>query len=373
MSRKQSTRGYYRTASLLVVVPLALAISPQLASATTSTSTANPSGDAGAEQSAVSYFPLPPANFNPLTASAIDLAEYGFPARPTDPSQLATWEHAMSHFKQMLRSNYGHSQFKTHPAIGHKTASTQTSNGSISSYQNGTWGGYLDYNTTSYKFDAAQGEFVTKPIAATSQSYGSHYSAWVGIGGFSYQNGHQSPYVLQAGVAVQQSSTSTTDSFTPFWEIGGYNYQQPITNLAVHSNDTMYVDITYNASAYPQSGYVPGVFSWFVEDESTGYSVSGSYQYSAQPYYDGSEAEAITEANQVGGSIDCGDFETLPWSGTYVNVDNSSNTGYALGDTSNPFSIDYLYAYNQNDYHYIIQPGGFTSSSSFPTTWYNYN
>lgn len=45
----------------------------------------------------VAHMTMPPAGFDALTASDAQLAEYGFPARPTDPAQLATWEQAMSH------------------------------------------------------------------------------------------------------------------------------------------------------------------------------------------------------------------------------------------------------------------------------------
>jgi hypothetical protein len=41
----------------------------------------------------------PPADFNPLTASAADLACYAIPARPSDPQSLQAWTHIVSNFK----------------------------------------------------------------------------------------------------------------------------------------------------------------------------------------------------------------------------------------------------------------------------------
>src|SRR6202035_2239460 len=36
--------------------------------------------------------PIPPAGFDPATASASQLAEYDFPPKPTDSAQLDQWE-----------------------------------------------------------------------------------------------------------------------------------------------------------------------------------------------------------------------------------------------------------------------------------------
>ena len=42
---------------------------------------------------------IPPPGFRPETASAAQLDEYGFPARPTKPAQLATWKTEMAGWK----------------------------------------------------------------------------------------------------------------------------------------------------------------------------------------------------------------------------------------------------------------------------------
>ncbi len=37
-------------------------------------------------------FHVPPANFDPLTASSDELARYGIPSRPTDTNELKKWD-----------------------------------------------------------------------------------------------------------------------------------------------------------------------------------------------------------------------------------------------------------------------------------------
>lgn len=44
---------------------------------------------------APTYVTVPPAGFNPFTATAQQLAEYNFPRRPTNSSALALWTDAM--------------------------------------------------------------------------------------------------------------------------------------------------------------------------------------------------------------------------------------------------------------------------------------
>lgn len=42
--------------------------------------------------------PSPPPGFNPLTATNVELAKYGFPERPNNPFYVSGWEQAMKHF-----------------------------------------------------------------------------------------------------------------------------------------------------------------------------------------------------------------------------------------------------------------------------------
>lgn len=39
--------------------------------------------------------PTPPQGFNPLQATPAQLSQYGFPAKPTNPTALASWTTAM--------------------------------------------------------------------------------------------------------------------------------------------------------------------------------------------------------------------------------------------------------------------------------------
>ena len=55
-----------------------------------------------ADPSSVVNVPIPPAGFTPVDASAAQLAEYGFPVRPTDSTALATWTQEMSTYQTRL-------------------------------------------------------------------------------------------------------------------------------------------------------------------------------------------------------------------------------------------------------------------------------
>ncbi|WP_206832755.1 hypothetical protein [Alicyclobacillus fructus] len=54
----------------------------------------------------------PPANFNPLAATAAELPKYGFLARSENAYDLENWENAMSHYKSFVVP-----QFKLHEPV----------------------------------------------------------------------------------------------------------------------------------------------------------------------------------------------------------------------------------------------------------------
>lgn len=60
----------------------------------------------------VHTFPLPSQGFDPLAASNTDLIRYGFPQKPSDPSDLAAWTNAMQHFKKMITPTFVNSGIK---------------------------------------------------------------------------------------------------------------------------------------------------------------------------------------------------------------------------------------------------------------------
>jgi hypothetical protein len=69
----------------------------------------------------------PPKAFNPVTATDVDLATYGFPSRPdkqADPDDYAVWERAMK--RARIRWN---GELKPLPSSGHGMTSSGSSPG----------------------------------------------------------------------------------------------------------------------------------------------------------------------------------------------------------------------------------------------------
>jgi hypothetical protein len=310
---------------------------------------------------AMHHFHTPPANFNPLNVSDAQLEEYGFPVRPTNPQYLSGWIAAMKTFRVMLKPTFKVRYIrKTMPKGKLLNPKVETTSNTIEHAVNPIWSGYLDYaQNATYNFTDLQGTFIASPIDSAYSSTGSHYSSWFGFGGYSGLEGHNSPYVLQSGISATLNSAGNT-SFAPFWEIGGFNYEQNLGYLAIYSGDTMYVDISYTVNA-------GGDFKYFVENESTGKAVSG-YVEDSSGYYDGTEAEAITEANSVDGQINCGDFHSVSFNN--ISTNSISNQRYGITDQDSPYQIFRLTAEDSND-TVLINASQPTSSSSFVTYWHN--
>ena len=92
-----------------------------------------------------------PAGFNPLTASASQLAEYGFPPRPTSPEAYLSWARAMKHAVHDVP-----------PAGGYGTLEGTTS---------GQWGGY--YETSSDNGDSTYDDAnATLDVPSCSETTG---------------------------------------------------------------------------------------------------------------------------------------------------------------------------------------------------------
>ena len=58
-----------------------------------------------AEQPGI-HIPSLPSSFNPLTATDAELKQYGFPRRPTDPTELAQWTTLMEHAKIFITPQF---------------------------------------------------------------------------------------------------------------------------------------------------------------------------------------------------------------------------------------------------------------------------
>ena len=141
----------------------------------------------------LAYPPLPPG-FNPVTATASQLAYYGLPPRPpaTHPRVLAGWITAMEHAKHEVGS--------------------PTTNATMAPLTGNNWSGY--YSLASNNGNSSYVEVSANWTVPTVNNQGSNeVGSWIGIGGVGTTA--QEQQLQQAGVI---SVASNPGSYYFFWE-----------------------------------------------------------------------------------------------------------------------------------------------------------
>lgn len=264
---------------------------------------------------------VPPAGFSPLSASDQELEEYGFPMRPSDPSEAVSWNEAMT-------------DYTSTPVPGTicwqsgEPATPDTDPEGNSSGFSGNWDGYVDTPASGNTFTAVSGEYHQPSRGGTSCS-NEHESAWVGLGGWA-DRADGSRGLLQDGTAYD-----TSGSPYAWYEYVGKTASGAGTGV-VEQNFAEAVDVEPGDHIYAYTSYdkSSGVATFVVEDETTGQ--EGSQQVgSMQSYYEGTNAEWIIErpSRKVSG-VDTPwplqNFGSISW--TYAQVYN--NAWINAGNTS---------------------------------------
>jgi peptidase A4-like protein len=175
----------------------------------------------------ITTFPLPPSDFDPLTASPGDLVRYGHPPRPDDPKLLARYHSFFTRLKGKTR--YIEPAFKvdttktTHiqppKATAGTTAGTETS---------GNWSGGVVYAPTGQSFKWVQGDWVCPNVYAPTQNQAYYNVNWIGI------DGDGSGDVCQAGMVCEVTNNSRT--INPWHEWYPSSWVN-ITNLTILPGD----------------------------------------------------------------------------------------------------------------------------------------
>jgi hypothetical protein len=186
--------------------------------------------------------PQPPPGFDPLTATASTLQEYGFPPRPTDAEALAAWTTAMQHAIDYLPP------LSVPSSVLHKLPSKSSSKpqdaepptGHSVLYSN-NWAGHImpngDEGNADFKSSLAT---WTQPSVPGNSGYTNYQNApdasfWDGIG---------TTDLIQAGA----DSISTSTASYHFW-IEDYPLGTTWeTNPPLSAGDIVYVSVTYNGN-----------------------------------------------------------------------------------------------------------------------------
>ena len=223
---------------------------------------------------------VPPAGFSPLTASASQLAEYGFPPRPEHSSGLSNWNSAMSHATDPYVGTY---DFSSQPLSVTDINQTTHSGGNYSGF---------DGTGSPGRYDGTQADFSIPTVTNTLLCTTPYFSMWTGLGGINSASLLQSGMIYNLG----QVSNPNVSDWTGFYELlDSANPNNPPQNIVVkdgkswHVNtaDTMFSQTTYSSAA-------GGTVNFYLEDESTG-QFAPAMMTGVSAYYDGTTADAIVE------------------------------------------------------------------------------
>ncbi len=298
--------------------------------------------------------PAPP-RFDPLTASNSKLAQYGFPQRPTNPSQLAKWTVAMRHAKTFVIPNLVPTSDLTSPAAGEKSGG---SNAAFSTDVTGSWAGYSvdSPNNGNVSYYGANATWTVPSVASNSSFSWSNgdplsevpwLAQWAGMGG---APGSPSNSILQDGVVEVSASTTKYRFFTE-----NYPNSAVLEGPTISSGDVAYVTVSTT-----NNGNGTYLTSYFVENESTGEYGSFTVDTAASSVSEWSD-EFETEVNSA---FAVPRFTSIPFSS--CEVSDSSGITEAFGDQTYTKQVDESGGYT------LMEPSSVnTSKAGFTVTFVN--
>ena len=225
----------------------------------------------------------PAKNFNPLTASAAELAANGFPVAPNDPRHQERFSKVLTRLKGKF--HYVEPTFKVNSAITHGPRSKRSGNAAETS---SNWSGAVVYAPANDSFKWIQGDWVVPDVAAPTPNTEYYCATWIGL------DGDASDDVFQAGVESEVSPTGDVTIY-PWWEW----YPIPeiqITNLGVKAGDMVTMLLCSASGAGSTTGTV------FFSNRTTGASTSVGLVAPQGTQLLGNSAEWIVEAPTVNGS-----------------------------------------------------------------------
>lgn len=297
----------------------------------------------------VNKFPVPPQDFNPLTASNEQLSTYGFPMRPTtrDAEAYSNWLELVADYDSTPVPQI---EVMDGPISRPMEQVGDISTRAVSSYSS-NWSGYMSNLGTSSSncYTQVQGDYIQPTIASISGASNANVVGyWVGLGG-----SNQNRPLVQAGTAT----TGKSD----YW--AWYEYLSPkhlnpairITSLAIHPGDRIHVYISFQKAN--------DKFNYYIANNTTGKSASGIVEIDGDEYFDGSTAEWITER----ASSKLSNFGSITMTNCKATL-NTSNTWKNLNSLSGINKIT-LTSNGSSSGTKLCIPGSITSNNNFTSTW----
>lgn len=237
---------------------------------------------------------VPPEGFDPTSATEDQLAEYGYPPRPTDPTEEAEWEQAVS----IPRST-------PEPFMPDVT-------GFSASLSNSHWSGNI---TTGGGFTYAEADY-TEPSFDNTVCNASAEVTWAGIGGG--PNATSGSALFQDGTAHSNKLNIGFSNHQPWWEIAFQNKSSSAHQFANGATASAGDAVTAITDTQSQPGYV----SFSVFDYTKGQTWQATVaRNGATP--NPATAEMIAERPSVSGSFPAlSDFGSL-----FFNSDEVAKSG----------------------------------------------
>lgn len=294
-------------------------------------------------------FPVPPDDFDPLTASTEALYTYGFPAKPTDSEELAEWTALMLNYSETPVPSLSFAN-KAPSAVQHLD-SASVARSSTEAYANANWCGYAATGTST-EFVSVQGDFRV-PSSLTPGYYPYGLSTWVGIGGAN------SGKLVQAGIA-----SFTTTSYYAWYEFMGEDIIHPaetITSLSINPGDNLHIYVSYETAN--------NRWQYYIANNTTGQSHAAYISAPSADYYDGSTVEWIVERPLMyNTNVSESYFPQLPNFGTitFTNCQAYKRSGVWYGLSILPYQAFTMEALTADTV--LAEPGTLTSNS-FSVMW----
>ncbi|HET7736073.1 MAG TPA: G1 family glutamic endopeptidase [Nocardioidaceae bacterium] len=252
--------------------------------------------------------PVPPQGWNPIGADPKEIAQYGFPPKPTTGRDEAAWMDQMSRYKATPIP-----RLCSRPWSGSESVQNV-----LVTANSASWSGYSGEPIAANNYVAVSGEF-DQPGRLGSTCVNPRQATWVGLGG-ARDRPDGSGGLLQTGTA----RTATGAPYAWFEWIGHTSddqsigvSEQVITSLDVAVGDHIHLSVFYQTSN-SQANFI-------VQNETTGQYQSIIQTFSNNRFYDGRDADFITERPKVGGQLaPLQNFGTVTW--------NSVKAQNQLGD-----------------------------------------
>jgi hypothetical protein len=264
---------------------------------------------------------VPPAGWNPLTATDQELRTYGLRPRPTDAAGLAAWRAHYAHYKGTVTPSF---------CTGSRTHALTSTN----------WSGIIG---TRNGYTQADSEWTEPSFVAVCPSQSS-YSMWPGIGGY-YSPGGKFK-LIQAGTDTGTSGPSDVYTWVELISTD-HPFPEMETNAPVSPGDTISVGVAWDAA---NKGVAFEFYNITQGWDGTG-EITAVNGVAASQFYDGgSSAEVISERASQGNtplrlrkpSSGYAQYYGADFNGSPV-VNDSSLTTITMATTHNLSTVDNMY------------------------------